>query len=145
MAKALYEIKIGLADLYKTLIIYVAIHLIRFLVLMMFHPIFNKMGHKTTTKTVLFMTHAGLRGALGLVLCLVLMKNDVIPKTVTDLIMFHVSCLVIMTLLINANTVTCAIRCLGLQTSTLIEKKNILDFITLFKNNKKQVLDEMRL
>jgi len=59
--------------------------------------------------------------------------------------MFHVSCLVFLTLIINSTTIGCAIRCLGLQTSTLIEKKNILDFITDFKKNKKETLDEMRL
>lgn len=144
MAKAVTELKISLADLYKTIAIYIAIHIIRFVSLMIFHPIFNKMGHKTTVKQVVFMTHAGLRGAIGLTFCLILMKNDKIPEAVSSLIMFHVSCLVFLTLIVNSTTVGLSIKCLGLQSSSLIEKKNILDFITDFKNHKKKTLDNMQ-
>jgi len=114
MAKAIGDLTIKLADLYKTLAIYIAVHIIRFVALMIFHPIFNKMGHKTTVKQVIFMTHAGLRGAIGLTFCLILMKNDKIPDDVSSLIMFHVSCLVFLTLIINSTTVGLSIKCLGL-------------------------------
>lgn len=86
------------------------------------------------------MTYAGLRGAMGLTLCLILMKRDKIPESVSNLIMFHVSCLVFLTLCINGTTTACVMRCLGLQTSSLIEKKNIVDFIHDFKDHKVKIL-----
>jgi NhaP-type Na+/H+ or K+/H+ antiporter len=103
------------------------------------------MGYGTTFNQIIFMAYAGLRGAIGITLCLILMKNDNVDTAVSDLVMFHVSCLVMLTLLINGTTVGPIVRWLGLQTSSLVEKKNIVDFIGDFKTNKKTILDDMRL
>lgn len=90
------------------------------------------------------MAYAGLRGAIGITLCLILLKRDDVDPAYADLVMFHVSCLVMLTLIVNGTTVGIVVRALGLQTSSNLEKKNIVDFITEFKGQKKVILDDMR-
>lgn len=144
MTEKVGSFNVGLTDLYKTLILYIALHIIRFGVLAFCYPIFVKMGYQTTFNQIIFMAYAGLRGAIGITLCLILLKNDKIDTQFSDLVMFHVSCLVLLTLVINGTTVGLVVRALGLQTSSLIEKKNIVDFIGDFKVQKKTILDDMR-
>jgi len=49
-------------------------------------------------------TYAGLRGAVGMSLALMVSVDDEIPKYIQDVVVLHVGGIALMTLLINAPT-----------------------------------------
>ena len=104
---------------------YPLLHVIRFLVLLMFWPCLKRMGYGMTFKEVLLSTYAGLRGAVGMSLALLVNIEPTIDPHVQDVILIHVGGMALMTLLINATTTEWLVRRLGLNKESDIQK-NIL-------------------
>jgi len=144
MAKAAHEREDVWTDIFKTIGLYALLHLIRFICLFVSLPVMRKMGYPMNLSHVALLSYSGLRGAVGLTLCLLVMKSPNVPDQVSDLILFHCSCIVLMTLLINGTTTGLVIEALGLATQSLIEKKNMCDFVHDFKENKHKVIKEMQ-
>ena len=59
-------------------------------------------------------TYAGLRGAVGLSLALMVDSSPYINKRVQDLVLLHVGGVALLTLLINASTTELLVKKLGL-------------------------------
>lgn len=93
---------------------YPLLHVIRFLVNLMFWPCLRRMGYGMTFKEVLLTTYAGLRGAVGMSLALMVSIEPLIDAHIQDVILVHVGGMAMMTLLINATTTGCLVRKLGL-------------------------------
>ena len=116
-------------DFLKNLGLYVLLHIIRFLGIVMFLPFMNCVNYKLDIKTCVFLAYAGLRGAVGLSLALVLKNNEKIPKAVASLILFHVCGIVILTLFVNGMTAGFLLAKLGLSKESKISKKLMVDFL----------------
>lgn len=104
---------------------YPLLHVIRFLVLLMFWPCLKRMGYGMTFQEVLLSTYAGLRGAVGMSLALLVNIEPEIDHHIQDVILIHVGGMALMTLLINATTTECLVKRLGLNKESDIQK-NIL-------------------
>jgi NhaP-type Na+/H+ and K+/H+ antiporter len=91
----------------------------------MFWPILAKMGYGLTFNQVLLCTYAGLRGAVGMSLALMVTVDDQIPSYIQDIILLHVAGIALMTLLINATTTGYLVKYLGLSKQSDLQK-NIL-------------------
>lgn len=74
---------------------------------------------------MLLCSYAGLRGAVGLSLALIVANDPKLPKYVRDVILLHVAGVALLTLLINATTTGWVVKKLGLTRQSDI-KKNIL-------------------
>jgi len=74
-------------------------------------------------------SYAGLRGAVGLSLALIVANSPKVPREISDIILLHVAGVALLTLLINATTTGALVRALGLSRQSSI-KKNILVGIT---------------
>ena len=74
-------------------------------------------------------SYAGLRGAVGLALALMVSASDKVPKYVQEVILLHVGLVAILTLLINATTTGYLVKKLGLSNQSDLQK-NILVGIT---------------
>lgn len=98
---------------------------IRFLVNFMFWPILRKMGYGMSFKEVLLSTYAGLRGAVGMSLALMVLVEPTIDYHIQDIILIHVGGLAMLTLIINATTTGTLVNKLGLTKESDIQK-NIL-------------------
>jgi len=98
----------------KLLCLYVILHIIRFLAIIVMMPIMNLFGYKLNVSTCIFLAYAGLRGAVGLALALMLTSNKKIGKDASDLILFYVAGLVILTLFVNGMTAGWLLNKLGL-------------------------------
>jgi NhaP-type Na+/H+ or K+/H+ antiporter len=68
--KAYDDNEIGTEDYIKLCGIYVTLHFIRFFCILLFWPCLRKMGYGMSFKQVILCTYAGLRGAVGLSLAL---------------------------------------------------------------------------
>ncbi|XP_059161928.1 sodium/hydrogen exchanger 10-like isoform X2 [Physella acuta] len=110
-----------LQDCIYLIILYFAVQLIRGLTIMMFSPILKRLGYGLTWQDGLVCTWSGLRGAIGLALALIIFKSEKEPlcnHNVGGKILFHVSLIVVATLLINATTVSHLLTFLGLTDVT---------------------------
>ena len=74
-------------------------------------------------------SYAGLRGAVGLALALMVTNSKKVPKYIQDVILLHVGGVALLTLLINATTTGALVRKLGLSKSSALQM-NILHGIT---------------
>uniref|UniRef100_A0A2C9KDY4 Cyclic nucleotide-binding domain-containing protein n=1 Tax=Biomphalaria glabrata TaxID=6526 RepID=A0A2C9KDY4_BIOGL len=110
-----------LQDCIYVIILYFAVNVIRGLTFMMFSPILKRLGYGLTWQDGLVCTWSGLRGAIGLALALILFKSEdpiLSQPSVGGKILFHVSLIVVATLLINATTVSHLLTFLGLTDVT---------------------------
>jgi NhaP-type Na+/H+ or K+/H+ antiporter len=113
-------------DIVKLLFgVYPILMVIRFLVNFMFWPILRKMGYGMSFKEVLLSTYAGLRGAVGMSLALMVLVEPTIDYHIQDVILIHVGGLAMLTLIINATTTGTLVNKLGLTKESDIQK-NIL-------------------
>ena len=69
-------------------------------------------------KQVLLSSYAGLRGAVGLALALIVQASEKVPEHTKHVILHHVGFIAIYTLLINATTTGMLVRYLGLTEKT---------------------------
>jgi NhaP-type Na+/H+ or K+/H+ antiporter len=113
---------IGGMDFLALLGCYVFLHLIRFGLCVLFWPCLSQAGYAVTFEQIVLISYAGLRGAVGLSLALIVTQSDDIPTEVQDIVLFHVGGIALLTLLINATTTGRLVRWLGLSKQTDYEK-----------------------
>ena len=116
-------------DYLKLLGVYVGLHFIRFFTIFVSWPLLRKIGYGMSFAQVVLCSYAGLRGAVGLSLALMVAGSTKIPRQVQDIVLLHVAGVALLTLLINASTTGAVVKYLGLaKTSDL--KQNMLISVT---------------
>lgn len=121
---------IELVDFAKVFAAYLMLHLVRFVCIMIFYPCLKKMGYGMTMPQVIMCSYAGLRGAVGLSLALMVSGNELISSYVRNIILVHVSGVALLTLLINATTTGFLVKALKLNHYSDL-RKNILYSVSL--------------
>lgn len=117
---------IGGWDVFKLVVgTYPILHVIRFVIIMMFWPLLARLGYGLTFNQAVLITYAGLRGAVGMSLALMVSVDNQIPPYIQDIVLLHVAGIALMTLLINATTTGALVRYLGLSKQSDLQK-NIL-------------------
>jgi NhaP-type Na+/H+ or K+/H+ antiporter len=114
MGGAIHAGRFHAYDIGKTLVLYIFLNLIRQGLLCVFYPVMRLTGYPIEFKHTLLLTWGALRGALGMFLSLVLVNNDKINKEISYTILFHTSCIALLTLLVNGLTTGCLVKKLGL-------------------------------
>jgi NhaP-type Na+/H+ or K+/H+ antiporter len=123
--RATHDNVIGGKDFALLIGTYLGLHVIRFLSIIIFWPFLKSLGYGMTFSQVLLCSYAGLRGAVGLSLALIVSNDTKLPKYCRDVILLHVGGVALLTLLINATTTSWVVKKLGLTRQSDI-KKNIL-------------------
>ena len=82
-----------------------------------------------TFNQVILCSYAGLRGAVGMSLALMVAASEEVPTYIQDVVLLHVAGVALLTLLINATTTAMLVRYLGLSKYSDL-KKNILVGLT---------------
>ena len=111
------------------LLVYVALNLIRYVMIAMLYPMMKRIGYGLNRQESLVLTWGGLRGALGMTLALMVSYTPSIPEVIRDQILFLTAGIVTLTLCVNATTVRWLLNRLGMiNTSTA---RNMMRFNTL--------------
>ena len=71
---------IGADDYLKLIGIFITLNFLRFLMILMFYPILCRIGYGMNLKQVVLCAWAGLRGAVGLSLALMVSTSTKIPR-----------------------------------------------------------------
>ena len=102
------------ADVLRLLIIYVALAIIRAIVIAMLYPFMRKSGYGLPIKNAYVLWYGALRGAIGLALALIVAGETSIPENIRNDFLFYTAGIVTLTLLINATTIKYLVNGLGL-------------------------------
>lgn len=94
--------------------LYVTIHLTRACVVAVFLPFLRRLGYGLTWKESTILVYGGLRGAVGLVMSLIVEHSEYIDSHVSQMVAFHTSGIVLFTLLINGLSIQYLYRGLDL-------------------------------
>ena len=127
-------------DYLKTLGIYVVLHFIRFFCIFLHWPALMRMGYGMSFKQIILSTYAGLRGAVGLSLALIVAASPGIDRYVQDLVLLDVGGIALLTLLINATTTGHLVKYLGLSQQSPLELNTLRSLtVTIDKNIDKNI------
>ena len=123
---------------------YPILHIIRLLVMLLFWPLLNKFGYEINKQQVILITYAGLRGAVGLSLALMVTVDKQIPRVVQDIILLHVAGISLMTLLINATTTGRLVEYLKLNKSSDLQKNILSGLVNKLEETRQQNVEYLK-
>lgn len=96
------------------ILIYIALNLIRFAMIMLPYPVMKRLGYGLTRRESVILTWGGLRGALAMTLALMVSYTPAIPEDIRSQVLFFTAGIVTLTLCINATTMRALLNRLGL-------------------------------
>lgn len=96
------------------ILIYIALNFIRFAMIMLLYPVMKRLGYGLTRRESVILTWGGLRGALAMILALMVSYPPAIPEDIRSQVLFFTAGIVTLTLCINATTMRALLNRLGL-------------------------------
>lgn len=96
------------------ILIYIALNFIRFAMIMLLYPVMKRLGYGLTRRESVILTWGGLRGALAMILALMVSYTPAIPEDIRSQVLFFTAGIVTLTLCINATTMRALLNRLGL-------------------------------
>ncbi|UJR38765.1 hypothetical protein I4U23_031430 [Adineta vaga] len=112
------SINISAKDFGFSIILYIMIHLGRILTIIILYPLMKCTGVQLSWKDCIILAWSGLRGSMALILVLFVSLDTEIDKITRDRFLFHVSMIVLLTLIINGTSSKFLVRLLGLHHGT---------------------------
>ena len=96
------------------IIVYLALNVIRYAMIMLLYPAMKRMGYGLTPRESIILTWGGLRGALAMTLALMVSYTPGIPEIIRSQVLFFTAAIVTLTLTINATTMRWLLNKMGL-------------------------------
>jgi len=112
------EENIEARDWLDLLLLYIGIHITRGLTVAICYPILHRTGYRLNMREALICVVGGLRGAVGLALALLVLRDEDINIVTRHKICFHTNGIVLGTLFINGLVVTPIYKMLKIQSPT---------------------------
>lgn len=76
----------------------------RYLMIYSLKDLINRYGWPITQKDIIILTYGGLRGAIALVLSLIVTKDESYPVRFRDIVLFYTTSMIFLTILFNGLT-----------------------------------------
>lgn len=115
------KIDLTWTHLFFTVIIYLGLNLIRYIMIIVLLPLLRHNGYGISWKEVVVLGWGGLRGALAMVMALMVSYNQAIPLETRHNILIYTAGVIAMTLCINATTSKWLVNKLDLSSSANTE------------------------
>ncbi len=110
------------ADWGYMLLLYIWLIAVRAFMLILSWPVFQCGQYSVSWQQMLVINHAGLRGAVSLILALIVEGQDAIDIGQRQKVLFHTSGIVVLSLVINGSTTKFLVQKLGLNRTTEARK-----------------------
>eukprot|EP00903_Cladosiphon_okamuranus_P017333 g15970.t1 len=138
---------IDISDWGYLILLWVACHIVRGFVIILAYPVL-KGGYGTNWQTMVVLSYAGLRGAVGLTLALIVQEtskeNENIEQDVGDKIMFMIAGLAIMTLLINGTTCGMLLSYFHMDKATKAQTEIFIRACSAVESKLEHVVEELK-
>lgn len=92
-----------MADWGKLLLLYVFLHVVRLAMMLALLPALRRTGYALDWRAISVMSYAGLRGAVGLALAVLVGTDPKVDRRVGDLMLFHMAGIAALTLLVRGH------------------------------------------
>ncbi len=116
MARRFLILSFGMGDFCWLFVLYIVIILVRAAMVASFSPFLMASGYGLSFRKAVVLAWGGLRGAVSLCMALFVVLDPVLSETsphMADLIFFHVSGIVMLTMCVNASTMGYLVRKIG--------------------------------
>lgn len=100
------------------IVLYLGLLLVRAVVVLLSSPVLIKGGYGMEWSQLLVLIWAGLRGAVGLTLALVVAEENVIDEEIRDLVLFYMAGIAALTILVNGTSIKHLLHYLGMDRGT---------------------------
>lgn len=107
---------IGLKDLGFLFILFILLHLIRFIVILIHYPFLRYFGYGISLKEIIVLTFAGIKGVIALALSLIAYHDPNLPKSFSSLMIFFTIGIASLTILLDSFAIKLLIRVFELET-----------------------------
>ncbi|CAF4511444.1 unnamed protein product [Rotaria socialis] len=101
-----------------SIVLYIIIHIGRIITVVILHPFMKWTGVYLSWKDCVILIWSGLRGSMALILVLIISLDTSIDSVIRDRFLFHVSMIVLLTLVINGTSSKFLVKLLGLHHGT---------------------------
>ncbi len=117
----------SLTDFQYLALLYIGLHVVRFLMLLLFYPILKRLGYGFEWQNMIIIMWGGLRGAVGICLALQIYQNEHLCHLlmVGPKILFHTAGIVLLTLCVNGTTTKGLLKTLKLTEVTVGQKEEM--------------------
>ena len=102
-------------DFVYSIVLYIVIHVGRALTVIILYPLIRRSGVHLSWKDCLILIWSGLRGSVALILVLIVDLDSRIDSVTRNHFLFHVSVIVLLTLIINGTSSKFLVKFLGLN------------------------------
>lgn len=127
------------------ILFYVCMYAIRVIFLGMFYPTLKYYAYGVTWRDAIIIVHGGmLRGALGLILALIISVEDELDEKVRHLSLFHMAGIAVLTLVINAPTTGPLLKGLGLADTSKVQETVIQEVLFKISQETRDKTDELK-
>lgn len=96
---------IDFSDWVRMFLFFILMIIGRYLMLILFKPVINKVGYPIDNKDIIILTYGGLRGAIALCLALIVVTDLAYPTRFREIVIFYVSGMILLTVIINGLTI----------------------------------------
>jgi hypothetical protein len=103
-----------------------------------------KLGYGLTWAQATVLGFSGLRGAVSLVLSLIVFLDSGVTDHIKDIVIFHTAGIAIMTLVINGTTMGFLVRKLGLMRMSEVQKKMLKNVVQAYKKEAAEKIEELK-
>ncbi|XP_071477800.1 sperm-specific sodium:proton exchanger-like [Diadema antillarum] len=124
--------------------LYLAVNIIRGLVISFFSPILARIGYGLTWRNAVVMTWGGLRGAVGLALALVVETLAGEGDDIGDKFLFHTAGIVVLTLIINATTIQSLLGMLGMSDISIPKRLAMAGAVRRIQDGQKRTFNMLK-
>jgi len=140
-------------DYLKCIALYVLLHLIRFICLVCAFPFLRMLGYGMTFRQVILFSYAGLRGAMGLILALIVVtetkKNDDLTEEdnakIKDVILLLTAGVALLSIIINGNTTGLLVNKLGLaKVASPLKMKLLHNLLEQIDDEVDEILEHLK-
>jgi hypothetical protein len=135
---------IGWKDWLKLLALYVILHVSRFTLIFALKWPLSKIGYGLSWAQAVVLGYSGLRGAVSLVLALIVYLDEDIDVHIREVVIFQTSGIALMTLFINGSTMKFLVRKLGLMRMSNVKKKMLRNIIREYRKEVNETIDELK-
>jgi len=109
--------------------LYLLLHIIRFFTLFIFWPILKKTGYGLNFNQLILLSFAGLRGAVGMALALLVANDPQVPEKIREVVLFLTAGVAFLTILVNGVMTGPLIKKLGLSRMPVVKKRIMNDIL----------------
>ncbi|CAI2372737.1 unnamed protein product [Moneuplotes crassus] len=138
------ESEIGWDDWLRLPALYIILHVIRLGMIFLLRWPLNKIGYGLSWAQAVVLGYSGLRGAVSLVLSLIVFLDSGVSDYIKDIVIFHTAGIAILTLVINGTTMGFVIRKLGLMRISEVKKKMLKNIVKAYRKEVGEVIEKMQ-